>query len=41
MLLARLLVDLFAYLQPYLREAELTTSVRLLYKGELLFCFNS
>lgn len=34
-LLEGLLVDLFKCLQPYLREAQLTASVRVLYKGTL------
>jgi hypothetical protein len=32
---ARLLVDLFRFLQPYLRNAELTDSIRLVYKSTL------
>jgi hypothetical protein len=35
MLFARLLVDLFVFMQPYLRNAELTDPIRLLYKGTL------
>jgi hypothetical protein len=34
-LMARLLVDLLKFLQPYLRNAELTDSIRLVYKGAL------
>lgn len=35
MMFERLLVDLLEFMQPYLRNAELTDSVRLLYKGTL------
>lgn len=35
MLFEHLLVDLLEFMQPYLRNAELTDSVRLLYKGAL------
>ena len=31
----RLLISLLRFLEPYLRQAELTDSVRLLYKGTL------
>lgn len=34
-LFARLIVDLFRFLQPYLRQAELTEVLRLAYKGTL------
>ena len=31
----RFLLDLFVFMQPFLREAQLTPPIRLLYKGSL------